>query len=1010
MIQPGSHLVLDNVRQERTNEWRARNGMTKSALDNMPVTGQVALLVATMGVGSGIVGMVSNPTTPGGLSSAVVRKAGLGAAASWDATNLTNTSQESLSGAGALLSLTRRSTFPTTKDTASQPNQLSLATNGTSSLLMDRVSQLIEKPSEQVAYSGVFIGGNIALASNVRQRVGYATNGSRFIQVTINSAGSVDYNTFTDTGVPGSAGNIGVDGNLAAPHLDVFQYPGQTTITIVYRTNTANTWRIIEYNAATNTIAVNVAKAVNCDNCLCLLPDPDSTGFRFVALSSATPTVSVLRIDSAGATIATDAAIDTKAATQIAGCAYGVSGWMIVYQTATGIFGVKKQSGVITAALQLYSDLRITLHSNAWRQTGADVMFFTIGFHSTNFVTDPQDHYFIKQQFYDNAGAATMWPSKYEPTARMLPFDAGPALATPATIPQVPLVSTGVYELPLVRTSRISLSAEQRNSAPPQQDSRYSADVFNITFMSAANMTTLNAGQSKQLAQAAMIPIGSLFEVSEAAVISSHGLCTAPPQPALTPAAGGGSLTLLATYQYLTIVIARNDAGDEWRSPPSIPQTVTLTGGQNQVTVVPNICVQLENRYRVVTVEIFRTKANGSIFQKVASVTGQTRDVIISAMSFLDTFSDAILNSADFAYAQPGIATAPTTVTPAMSHIETYGQRLWGVNRDYRQQLWFTKKFALGRTPEFIGSFQISFIDEEGDITSLAQLDDKLIVFKNSAIYFVQGDGPDEAGTGSYPTATRVDSDVGAIIGSPVVTTGQEVYFVSARGIYMIDRSLHVQFIGAPVDQFLNQPLVQTKETVIGAVFSPATNEVRFQTTNYRLVYDRLRGLWYRDTGAGMQNVVSTCMVGSKQALFKSDGTMWIEGDETITQDNGVSFTPSIRSAWIRPAGTDGRLRLYMARIIMTRTTGGGTITPTLRIYYDNDESSFEFFLPSSIGGATLLSKGSVQPRRHRCSAFSLQLLFAANDDTLRLEAWGAEIGLRSGAFRNNSGTAERWT
>jgi hypothetical protein len=1016
MIQPGSHLALDNVRQERANEWRARNGTGKDVLDTLP-NSLPPLVLANPGGASGLLAL----STPGAPSSTTIvvgymRRPGGGAWVPLQATVNAITQ----CGLGSLASITRRAVFPTFPATASVPGQLSCANNGTISAIRDfgpnnKSSLVVESSTDQTVASANSVIGSSAIAVNgltanttLRAKIAYATNGSLFITVRIATSGAVT--VLRNSATAGLVGEttIGADAHLTIPHVDIFQYSGSSTITIVYRTSTASTWRIVEYNAATDTISSNISKAVNCDNCLCLLPDPDASGTRFVALSSSTPTVSVLRIDSTGTTLTTDA-VDTKAATQIAGCAYQAgASWMIVYQTATGIFGAKKLGGTVGTVKQMYSDLRITLHSNAFRQVSTDSMMYAIGYHGP--VADPQDHYFLVQQYYDSSSTAMIggivngFPQ--EPFAKLLPFDAGPALATPATLPHVPLMSTGVYELPLVRASRISLSPA--GTAGTVQETRYSADVFTVTILSAANKVSQNIGSPRTIGSAALIPIGALFEVSEGVVISAHGLNVAPPAPVVTPSVGAGALTLLATYQWLVIYVARNDAGEEWRSPPSIPTTVTLTGGQNTASVAFNGCVELENAFRQVTAEVYRTKANGSIFQKVASVTGTPA---IFATSVSDIYSDASMNAgADFAYAQPGTATQPTTLTPPMSHVETFAQRLWGINRDYRQQLWFTKKFAQNRSPEFVGAFQISMIDEEGDMTNIAQLDDKLIVFKKSAIYFVQGDGPDEAGSGSYPTATRVDSDVGSIVGSPVVSTGQEVYFVSTRGIYMVDRSLQVKFIGQPVDQYLNQPLVQARETVIGAVFSSATNEVRFQTTNYRLVYDRLRGLWYRDTGAGMQNVVSTCMVGSKQALFKSDGTMWVEGDETVKQDAGVSFVPSIRSAWIRPAGTDGRLRLYMARVIMTRTAGGASVTPSMSIFYDNDDSIVETFTPAAIGGATLVSRGSVQPRRHRCSAFSLLLTLPGNDVSLRLDAWGAEVGMRSGAFRNNSGTAERWT
>lgn len=986
MVQPGSHIQLDNVRQERTNEWRARNGTTQTAADT--VTGGPALVSASAG-NAGAISVTPVVDDVNQFGTLAVYSPSLAANRWFRRTRLN-------SDMGAQMSWARATIFPTRPALSGAPNMLSSATDGTNSWVVDTISEISLKFGEQTqSNSPTGAIGSVGSNVTIRSRVVYATNGSAFVTITVSSAGVVtirNESTFA-TVSPGS------DADLTNPHIDAIQYTGSSTVTIVYRQATTNQMKWVEYNASTNTLVQNSLFADLCTNCLSLLPDPDASGVRMASMCNATQ-VTVVSWNSGGAVTLRDT-VATAVATQIAGCEYqsGAS-WMILYQTSTGIFGAKRFTGVVGAAVQLYSDIRITLHSNAWRQSTNNLMYCVIGYHGAS-AADPQDSYFVIQQPYGTSSVFSFLTQA--PIAKLLPLDAGPALLLPASLPQVVLVATGTYEVPLVRVSREGASGQSLSSSVA--DNRYSADLFRATFLSATNMQTINQGTPRTFGRLTLVPGGSTYEVSEGVIIPAHGLNVVPPVPALVQSTAGGSrLTLLATYQYLTMITCVNDAGDEWRSPGSIPSTFTLTGANDTITVTLNLCAQLETQSRIVSVEIYRTKGNGSIFQKLKTI--YTNANLMGSLSYVDGITDVQLNAADFYYASGAL---PSSLTPAFSHVEFFGQRAWGANRDYRQQLWFSKKLTTGRSPEFNGVFQVSLVDEEGDVTNLAPMDDKLIAFKASAIYVLSGDGPDESGNGSQYQVTKIDSDVGAIVGSPVISTGSEVFFVSARGIYMIDRSLQVSFVGAPVDQFLNQPLIQTREVIVGGVFSSATNEVRFQTTNYRLVYDRLRGLWYRDTGAGMQNVVSTCMVGSKQALFKSDGTMWVEGDETVTQDGAGNYTGLIRSAWVRPAGYDGRMRLYSARVLLVRTPGATTATPAVTIFYDNDDAISESYSPAPLSSGTV-ARGSAQPRRHRCSAFSLQLQLQANNNTLRLEAWGAEVGTRPGAFRNNSGTAERWT
>ncbi|HVQ53174.1 MAG TPA: hypothetical protein VMS92_24310, partial [Mycobacterium sp.] len=538
------------------------------------------------------------------------------------------------------------------------------------------------------------------------------------------------------------------------------------------------------------------------------------------------------------------------------------------------------------------------------------------------------------------------------------------------------------------------------NQAPTRTTS-YVPDILHVQYMTRTNRPTMNVGQPVAIGDALYAPIGAGVLVDDIGAQSALGCFIVPGQPALVQAVGGG-LTLLGTYQYCAVEVLTYRSGRTWRSPPSIPQTVVMTGTNASVQWTVR-CPVLDGIFVKRTIELYRTANNGSLFRCVNAFTAVTD----SALLITDSLADTAIVNGKLLYTHGEVATG---ITPRPAHVAWFGDRLWIASADFRRRLHFSKKVGGESMPEMNDIFVVELPDDASDITQIQAMDDRLAVFTESAIYIVTGDGPDNTGAGAFPTYVKISSEVGCIVGGKSVSTGDAVYFTSLRGIQRVWKNDQIDYVGEGVDVCFNQPQVQTPVTVLDAAFVEHLNEIRFVTANFVLVYDREFGIWYRDVGGLVTGgtLVAGCYDGDQFVLQRSNETVYYEGSSSQVTDNGTAFTPIIRSAWIRPGVLDQRMRLYMARIIMTRTAGGANATPTLRIYYDNDDTLFESFSPSAvIPGATVLVRGSAQPRRHRCSTFSLEARLPTSDTTVRLDAWAAEIGMKRGAFKNSA--AERW-
>lgn len=982
-VQPGSHLTLDNVRQERDGEWRKRWGHTSVSNGFLQNLVKFAPLPA-----GGAVGMARQTATSTAFRAIAPSQSAGGLCYVPPASAVPQSSPSAWS---------RRPAVPSSSSVAG----VSFAAGGGYELyaIADTVANVVRyrilSQSE----------GTIARLgpSNATDSIGVAnstTPGAAYcngflVMVAIDAGGNVNaYAHDTANSLNLTTKVIGTDATVGpanVPSLDVVCYSGSSTVTIVYRTN-ANTIKFVEYNPSTNALATSVTIAQDCSTGLCLFPDPDASGLRFVIASTSTPSTRVLRINSAGAVQTNDVADAARAGYSMAGCAYTAGAeWMIVFvdNAAGNLYVVKKVGGVVgtSTALLPYNTFDILLASNGWREASTDLMHFVVALNRP--VADPQNSYF--EMVLDFAGSTTVTKAWLEPQARMLPLEASAACRV---MPQVQRLGTDQFALALPRSTRF----EGLPSGPAYQ---YAIDRWTQTVLNRTTLATANQSDGIVAGDQTVIPAGSLLATQNGSLACAHGLGAAPYQPALTPG-GGGLLTAGATYGFRVVVEAMDDGGNVWISPPSSTLTLTLSGVQTSIAVAWQL-FPLENKNRTATVKFYMTSPNGSVYQLFRVLTDQIQNLY--TISFNITTNPGVggeLLSAEL----------PNGITSPMSHVALFGGRLWGSDRDFDGDLYFTKPIQRGITPGFVDAFTVDIESATGPTTALAHMDDQLVVLKASAIYVVRGDGPDNGGGGSFPSVIKVASDVGCIAGGVAVSTGTEVFFTSARGIYRINRSLDIDFVGKDVDQYLNQPQVRTPETITCAVFSSTTNEVRFQTTTRRLVFDRLRSTWMTDSASFFQLVQMSIMSGNSQLLVdNSNGALWTEGGSSALDDGGSSFTGVIRSAWIRPAGVEGWLRLYRGRVMGLRTSGGSTSTPTLKVYFDNDNTLFATGSPSTplaIGQGSVRAEVRPNAGRQKCTAFSLELTLPAGDATTRIDAWAVEVGMKQGAQKLTSN--ERWS
>lgn len=398
------------------------------------------------------------------------------------------------------------------------------------------------------------------------------------------------------------------------------------------------------------------------------------------------------------------------------------------------------------------------------------------------------------------------------------------------------------------------------------------------------------------------------------------------------------------TYLYNVLYSWLDNNGIIQRGETAVPISVVVGSGNGSITIVfPTLRLSEKTDVRI---EVYRTENLGStIFYRVSPL-GDTiiNDPTIDYMSFVDTNSDAQILANDFIYTTGGVV--DNTAPPSSSIITLFKNRIFIGGLDDKNLLWFSKYFFSGTPVQFSELFTFKCSPVGGDITALGVLDDKLIIFKQSAIFCLIGNGPDDTGNGNdYDAgAVMIATDLGCSEPNSIVITPNGLMFKSNKGLYLLNRSLETSYIGAQVENF-------NSLTISSAVLSPNNNQVRFTTENQMLVFDYYSGQWGTFTNL---NAVDAHFVDNIYYLLKPDGIVYKE-EQNLFTDAGKQIKLKIQTGWItlsgigRTSGIQGFQRIRRA-LFLGSYKGSHILQASFN--YDYNDSPEEF---TQIDATTLI-------------------------------------------------------
>lgn len=524
----------------------------------------------------------------------------------------------------------------------------------------------------------------------------------------------------------------------------------------------------------------------------------------------------------------------------------------------------------------------------------------------------------------------------------------------------------------------------------------YGIGSIAVTFNTNTNYQSQEAGKSLNLT-------GGLLYMYDGYQISEQNFNLFPENSYITTSAVGGSITA-GTYSYIALYRYTDNKGNVHRSAASTAKTIVTTGATSTNTIkVPNLGFT-QKPDLTVYIDLYRntpTAPGGNatnIFYLINSV--NTSQVLASKeTTFTDTVVDSAIVGFQILYTTGGVL--DNSGGPPTSGMTIYKGRLIVIDAEDRSLLWFSKPIA-ETTPVELSADQTLFIDPRfGDITAVSVMDDKLIIFKNNAIFYITGQGPDTTGASNdFSDATFISSNAGCADPKSVVVVKDGLMFKSNKGIYLLDRGMGVSYIGAPVESY-------NSSTVTSAILIPNSTEVRFTLSNgTALNYDYFFQQWsvYNNInaiGATVYQSLYTFAEASTARVYQENTSSYAEGPTAATAIN-----QSLSTSWISLAGVQGFQRLY-AIYLLTEYISAHRLT--VGIAYDFDTTIAQTItLDATTLAATTGTVGQwkINIDRQKCEAIQITITESTDPNNvvlgagLNLENIGLLVGVKGSAYK----------
>lgn len=490
-----------------------------------------------------------------------------------------------------------------------------------------------------------------------------------------------------------------------------------------------------------------------------------------------------------------------------------------------------------------------------------------------------------------------------------------------------------------------------------------------------------------------MVLNGGVVSAYDGSSCTELGFPLFPEVYAYSTASSGGLLPA-GTYSIVAVYQWMDGQGNQHQSSTSLPIAVTFMSGTTNLINIVVTTLNLTQKQNV-TLAVFITEHDGTTY-------------------FMDTDPVDVTQNVSGTYVTPyvlGLTAENVLVThlqlyttgnvldnspPPPSMVMTpHNNRLWMVDSENTNNVWYTKSFEPG-----VGLSPSAFLTEQvdptgGGIAGLLEMDDKLVLFKGSNLFWQAGDGANDTGTGSTLSTPQIlPTDVGLLTQKSLILMPNGIYFQSPKGIYHVDRSLNVSYIGMAVEAYNSQ--IITAATLLGT-----KSQIRFLTASgSTLVHDYIFNQWS----------VFTNHLGYAAELYngiylylRTDGNIYQESTSSFL-DNATSYTLRAQTSWLTVGSVQNFQRIWRT-ILLGDLINNGSALHGVQISAAHDFiNTFLAPVPFYPGKTNAAYNGPFQYRqsmiRQKCDAISLlieEIVTGASGEYIDFTNVSFEAGMKQG-------------
>lgn len=383
-----------------------------------------------------------------------------------------------------------------------------------------------------------------------------------------------------------------------------------------------------------------------------------------------------------------------------------------------------------------------------------------------------------------------------------------------------------------------------------------------------------------------------------------------------TPGMTDGTYYAVAVYKYT------DSNGNIYRSVPSAPVSITLSGGGSNQSFKVYLETWFPTKKNTIEIEVYRTENGGSIYYLDRTVELDGVTMIIECQE-----TDANLISNEILYTSGG--EVENVSPPACDFITTWDNRIWIGGLENKQRIMYSKLIREGIAPGFNESFYIDIDPRVGEVVGFHPMDDVFIIFGQYGIMYIGGTGPFDTGFDSQFTEPKfISSDVGLVNKESIVSGPNGIYFKSDKGIYLLQRNFSVEYIGKDVSNY-------NSLTISSARLLGDKNEIRFTSASgTSLVYNYYFGKWSVFTN---ENAVDSVVIGNDY-YYITDTYIYKE-DSSSYKDDSAYIPCKVSTGWIKFNSIQGFGRCKRMAIL---GSFGDAHTLQIKVYVDYVETAVQ--------------------------------------------------------------------